>query len=149
MLCNEIPTSMFVTCLVAILDPRYGRLHFANAGQNLPLRSVDGTIEELYAAGMPLGVMPGSHYEENEALIGPGESVLFYSDGLVEAHNSNRDMFGEERLKEIIYNHRVNPQALINTLLSEMAKFTGKEHEQEDDVTLVAINRSDGFISRN
>ena len=117
MLCSEIPTSMFVTCLVAILEPRRGRLQFANAGQNLPLLSIDGRIQELRATGMPLGIMQGVHYEENETIIGPGESILFYSDGLVEAHNSSRDMFGEERLKEIVSNHTINPQSLINTLL--------------------------------
>ena len=149
MLCSEIPTSMFVTCLVAILEPGRGRLQFANAGQNLPLRSIDGRIQELRATGMPLGIMQGVHYEENETIIGPGESILFFSDGLVEAHNSSRDMFGDERLKEIVSNHTINPQSLINTLLSEMVEFTGQENEQEDDVTLVALYHSDGVINRN
>jgi serine phosphatase RsbU (regulator of sigma subunit) len=149
MLCSEIPTSMFVTCLVAILEPGRGRLQFANAGQNLPLRSIDGRIQELRATGMPLGIMQGAHYEENETIIEPGESILFYSDGLVEAHNSSRDMFGDELLKEIVSNHTINPQSLINTLLSEMVEFTGQENEQEDDVTLVALYHSDGFVNRN
>jgi hypothetical protein len=52
-------------------------------------------------------------------------------------------------LKEIVSNHTINPQSLINTLLSEMVEFTGQENEQEDDVTLVALYHSDGFISRN
>jgi serine/threonine protein phosphatase PrpC len=84
-----------------------------------------------------------------ETIIEPGESILFYSDGLVEAHNSSRDMFGEERLKEIVSNHTINPQSLINTLLSEMVEFTGQENEQEDDVTFVALYHSDGFINRD
>jgi len=149
MLCSEIPTSMFVTCLIAILEPRRGRLQFANAGQNLPLLSIDGRIQELRATGMPLGIIQGSHYEENETIIGPGESILFYSDGLVEAHNSSRDMFGEERLKEIVSTHTINPQSLINILLDEMVEFTGQENEQEDDVTLVALYHSDGLVNRN
>ena len=84
----DIPPTMFVTCLYAVLDPDSGRLEYANAGHDLPIhRSADG-IDELWATGMPLGLMPGSTYEEKEISLLPGESVLFYSDGLVEAHNS-------------------------------------------------------------
>ena len=86
----EMPARMFVTCLYMILEPETGRVVYANAGHNLPyVRTADGVIE-LRATGMPLGLLPGMDYPEHEAVIAPGESVLLYSDGLVEAHDPGR-----------------------------------------------------------
>ncbi len=90
----EIPPMMFVTCFYAILEPGSGRLRYANAGQDLPYRQHAENVSELRATGMPLGMMPGSYYEEFEVAVAPGENLLFYSDGLVEAHNAKREMFG-------------------------------------------------------
>jgi serine phosphatase RsbU (regulator of sigma subunit) len=86
----NIPTNMFVTCFYAILDPKNGSLRYANAGHDLPyLRRRSGDdAEELRARGMPLGLMPGRGYEEKETLLETGDSALFYSDGLVEAHTT-------------------------------------------------------------
>jgi serine phosphatase RsbU (regulator of sigma subunit) len=83
----RIPPNMFVTCFYAILDPKSGHLIYANAGHNLPCCRREGTTSELDARGMPLGLMPQMSYEENETVLGPGEGVLFYTDGLIEAHN--------------------------------------------------------------
>ncbi|MGB8345882.1 MAG: PP2C family protein-serine/threonine phosphatase [Ktedonobacteraceae bacterium] len=71
-----------------------GQLHYANAGHEPPYRRYDGSVTELWATGMPPGMMPGTRYDEYEAILAPGGSLLFYSDGLVEAHNARRDMFG-------------------------------------------------------
>ena len=84
-------------------------------------------------------MMPGTCYEEQEATLAPGESVLFFSDGLVEAHNAKRDMFGLPRLMALIGTHP-GGSTLIDFLLSELAIFTGNDGEQEDDVTLVALS---------
>ena len=82
---------MFVTCFYAILDPESGRLIYANAGHDLPYCAPqNGEAEELRARGMPLGLMPGMTYEEKEIVLEAGESALFYSDGLVEAHDPQR-----------------------------------------------------------
>jgi predicted ester cyclase len=83
----RIPANTFVTCFYGVLDPKSGHLHYANAGHNLPCRRHDGQADELRARGMPLGLMPGMAYEEKEAMLETGDSVLFYSDGLVEAHD--------------------------------------------------------------
>ena len=93
---------MFVTCLYAILDPLSGRLRYANAGQDLPYQQHIGRVTELLATGMPLGLMLDMAYEEKETILAPGETVLFYSDGLVEAHNAEREMFGFPRLEELL-----------------------------------------------
>jgi serine phosphatase RsbU (regulator of sigma subunit)/anti-sigma regulatory factor (Ser/Thr protein kinase) len=141
-LCDEIPPNMFVTCLYAILDPLSGVLHFANAGHDLPYHYHRGGVDELRARGMPLGLMPGMEYEEKEIVLAHGEGVLFYSDGLVEAHNRARDMFSFGRLQGLLgAGFGQGGSALVNGLLDELARFTGPGWEQEDDITLVMLER--------
>jgi PAS domain S-box-containing protein len=140
----DIPPNMFITCLYAILDTESGRLVYANAGHDLPyLRHHGSDVEELRARGMPLGLMPGMEYEEKEITLNRGESVLFYSDGLVEAHDPHHEMFGFPRLQRLVGTHRPGESSLIDFLLSELIKFTGEDWEQEDDITLVTLERSE------
>lgn len=140
-LCEDIPENMFVTCVYAVLNPFSGNVRYANAGHDLPyIRHANG-ISELYATGMPLGLMPGMDYEEKEITIKPGETILFHSDGLAEAHNQQREMFGFPRLKEKMAAHQGGPD-LINFLIAELNSFTGEGWEQEDDVTLVVMENS-------
>jgi serine phosphatase RsbU (regulator of sigma subunit) len=146
-LVTDIPPNMFITCLYAILDLESGRLVYANAGHDLPYRRRAGrserAAEELRATGMPLGLMPGMGYEEKEIVLQKGESVLFYSDGLVEAHDPQREMFGFPRLQGLVGTHRSGGSSLIRFLLSELTRFTGEDWEQEDDITLVTLERSE------
>ena len=146
LLCPDIPPKMFVTCLYGILQPETGRLIYANAGHDLPYHRLRGGASELRATGMPLGLMPGMHYEERETTLAPGDSVLFYSDGLVEAHNPDRDMFGFPRLAALMGDW-TDSVPLIERMLGQLAAFTGAGWEQEDDVTLVSLQREqDGPI---
>ncbi|MFN8185542.1 MAG: SpoIIE family protein phosphatase [Gaiellales bacterium] len=141
LLCPDIPPKMFVTCLYGVLDPATGVLRFANAGHNLPFaRTAVGPIE-LRATGMPLGLMTGMTYEENEASLAPGDSLLLYSDGLVEAHDPDRQMFGGPRLAALVAEHGAGTE-LIDRLLVELESFTGEGWEQEDDITMVALQRT-------
>src|SRR5215213_8054966 len=142
---QDIPPNMFITCLYAILDPETGLLSYANAGHDLPYRrkASAGGAEELRATGMPLGLLPGMEYEEKEIVLERGDSVLFYSDGLVEAHDPQREMFGFPRLQGLVAGHRTGGEAMVNFLLSELSRFTGDEWGQEDDITLVTLERSE------
>src|ERR687897_269288 len=138
----RIPSSMFVTCFYAILDPKRATLSYANAGHDLPyLRRSDGDVEELRARGMPLGLMPAMGYEEGEISLAEGHYVLFYSDGLVEAHNPRGEMFGFPRLRELVAEHG-EVRSLGNFLLEELYTFVGESWEQEDDITLLTLRRS-------
>src|SRR5215218_6338016 len=102
-LCPNIAPNTFVTCFYGILDPKSGSLSYANAGHDLPyLRHSGGDAEELRARGMPLGLMPGMSYEEKETILEAGEAALFYSDGLVEAHDPEGEMFGFPRLRTLV-----------------------------------------------
>jgi serine phosphatase RsbU (regulator of sigma subunit) len=137
-----IPANMFVTCFYAILDPKCGTLSYANAGHDLPyLRRRDGEAEELRARGMPLGLMPGMSYEEKEIELDVGEGVFFYSDGLVEAHDPKGEMFGFPRLKALIAQH-AEEGSIGNFLMEELYSFVGEGWEQEDDITLLTLERS-------
>jgi serine phosphatase RsbU (regulator of sigma subunit) len=140
-LVSDIPANMFVTCFYAILDPKSGRLLYANAGHDLPYLHRNGEAEELRARGMPLGLMSGMSYEENEIALDAGESVLFYSDGLVEAHDPKGEMFGFPRLRELVAKHG-EENSLEETLLEDLYSFTGEGWEQEDDITLLTLRRS-------
>ena len=137
----RIPPSMFVTCFYAILEPKSGRLLYANAGHDLPYLRRGWGAEELRARGMPLGLMPGMSYEEKEIVLDAGEGVLFYSDGLVEAHDPEGDMFGFPRLRALIAEH-AEEGALVNFLMEKLHSFTGEGWEQEDDITLVTLQRA-------
>jgi serine phosphatase RsbU (regulator of sigma subunit)/predicted ester cyclase len=138
----RIPANMFVTCFYAILDPKSGSLSYANAGHDLPyLRHRNGDAEELRARGMPLGLMPGMSYEQKETILQAGETALLYSDGLVEAHDPQGEMFGFPRLRELVAKHG-DETSLEETLLKELHSFTGEGWEQEDDITLVTLRRS-------
>jgi len=140
----RILPNMFVTCFYAILDLESGRLVCANAGHDPPyLRRRSGEAEELRARGMPLGLMPGMSYEEKEIELEGGESVLFYSDGLVEAHDpQRRGMFGFPRLRTLVTEHGAEEKSLGETLLEELYSFVGEGWEQEDDITLLTLRRA-------
>jgi serine phosphatase RsbU (regulator of sigma subunit) len=137
----RIPANMFVTCFYAILDPSSGRFTYANAGHDLPYLHRNGDAEELRARGMPLGLMPGMSYEEGETSLTEGDSVLFYSDGLVEAHDPEGEMFGFPRLRALVAEHG-EEKAIGDSLLEELYSFVGEVWEQEDDITLLTLKRS-------
>ena len=141
-LLTRIPPNMFVTCFYAILDPESATLSYANAGHDLPyLRRRGGDCEELRARGMPLGLMPGMGYEQKQIVLERDDSALFYSDGLVEAHDPKGEMFGFPRLRALVAEHG-EERSLGNFLLEELYSFVGEGWEQEDDITLLTLRRS-------
>src|SRR5918997_975787 len=141
-LLTRIPANMFVTCFYAILDPKSGSLTYANAGHNLPCCHDEHAATDLSARGMPLGLMPGMSYEENESVLAPAEFVLFYTDGLVEAHDPKGEMFGTPRLRRLLSERPEGRIELSATLMEELERFTGEGWEQEDDITLLTLRRS-------
>jgi len=141
-LAADIPPSTFVTCFYGILDPKSGRFIYANAGHNLPCRRHNDQADELSARGMPLGLMIGTGYEGKQAVLESGDSILFYSDGLVEAHDPQREMFGFPRLRRLVAEHDAEERSLVDILMDELRSFAGDGWEQEDDITLVTLRRS-------
>jgi serine phosphatase RsbU (regulator of sigma subunit)/anti-sigma regulatory factor (Ser/Thr protein kinase) len=142
LLVPEMPAQMFVTCLYGVLEPETGRFVFANAGHNLPcVRAAEGIVEPR-ATGLPLGLLPDITYEEVETTIGPGDEMLLFSDGLVEAHGPDGEMYGFPRLREAMAEEAGSGNDVIERLLRRLESFTGAGWEQEDDITLVTLRRS-------
>ncbi|MBV9093406.1 MAG: SpoIIE family protein phosphatase [Streptosporangiaceae bacterium] len=137
----DIPAHMFVTCMALVLDPVSGEVEFANAGHDVPYVRTTGGVAELRARGMPLGLMRGMAYEERRFRFQPGDCALLHSDGLAEAHGPDREMFGFPRVAELV-GKGPSGEALIDLCLTELDAFTGADHEQEDDITLVCLQRS-------
>jgi serine phosphatase RsbU (regulator of sigma subunit) len=135
-----LPPNMFATCFYAVLDPTEGRLRYANAGHNLPCCWHEGVATELRASGMPLGLMPAMDYEEKERTLAPGDGVFLYSDGLIEAHDPQRGMFGTSRMVEFV-GANSGKAKLIDSLLAELKQFAGEGWEQEDDITMLTLRR--------
>jgi serine phosphatase RsbU (regulator of sigma subunit) len=138
-LVHEMPPAMFVTCFYLVLDPRNGRLRYANAGHCLPYQRTHTGVVELSARGMPLGLMPGMVYEEHDTCLAPGDTLLLHSDGLAEAHDADGEMFGFPRLQRLVAHHRA-AETMIADLLAELDRFTSCE--QDDDITLLTLTRT-------
>jgi serine phosphatase RsbU (regulator of sigma subunit) len=148
LLVADIPENMFVTCFYAILDPAAGKMVFSNAGHNLPYRLTNQEVMEIKAAGMPLGLMPDMEYDVHEMVIEPGDDMIFFSDGLVEAHNNEREMFGSQRLKNLFADFSGKEGTLIDHLMQELQEFTGGDQDQEDDITIVGVKRYNSSAAR-
>lgn len=133
--------TMFVTCLYAVLDPTTGHIRLASAGHNPPFVQTASGVGELMARGMPLGLMEGSAYEEVELTLNDGERLLMYSDGLIEAHDSAGQMLGYTRLSEMMAAAPVETP-LTDFLRDAFDAFVGPAWSEEDDVTILAIERS-------
>jgi phosphoserine phosphatase RsbU/P len=141
MCCPEFPPGMFVTCLVAVVDLESGLTRYANAGHNLPYQRTSQGAVELRATGMPLGLMPGMVYEEKETIMAVGDSLVLFSDGLVEAHSPQKEMYGSARLRAGLAGGS-NGAGIIGSLMGQLEEFTGPGWEQEDDITCVILERS-------
>ncbi|GIV95683.1 MAG: hypothetical protein KatS3mg057_0340 [Herpetosiphonaceae bacterium] len=125
---------------VAHFDLLQRTLRVANAGMIAPLLLRDGRVEFIEAYGLPLGSLSNIHYYETQVDLQPGDLIVLVSDGVVEAHNGSRELFGFERLIGILGRHGAATRLdhLIDEIIVQVAKFTGSA-EQHDDITIIAI----------
>lgn len=136
---SDIPQGM-VTMLYLRLDLQQGQLHLANAGHTFPL-FVKSTVHELELSGLPLGVDNDSDYTEATAEVGPGETVILYTDGVLEAEDSTGQIFSYERLEALVADHcHLRPRALVALLLHTLRAWSGGAL-QSDDITIVVLRR--------
>jgi phosphoserine phosphatase RsbU/P len=135
---SEIPQGM-ITMLYAVLDTREGVLRLANAGHNYPV-VINGCLSEIELTGLPLGVDGDSDYEEMATVLRPGDTVLLYTDGVVEATNATEEYFGYERLEQMLTDRpNMKPRALMQALLHELRTWSASG--QADDITVVVLRR--------
>ncbi len=140
-LCEGNDAGMFVTAWMGILNTRTGKVVFANAGHNPPLvKHADGTFEYLKSrAGFVLAGMEGIRYRKNELQLEPGDAIYLYTDGVTEATDLNNELYGEERLLDLLKrNADANPKALCEAVKFDVDAFVG-EAPQFDDITMLSL----------
>jgi serine phosphatase RsbU (regulator of sigma subunit) len=144
LLVEEMPPAYFATVFLALLDPNSSNVQFANAGHCLPVWVNTQQMGELQARGMPLGLLPEMYYEEGAVELSLRDWVLFYSDGLTEAHNDAGEMYGTTRLRAITQQanrFKQNEQIIVH-FIQHQRDFTGSNWEPEDDLTLLVLRRT-------
>ena len=140
--------SMFVTCFLAILDKRNGKVIYANAGHNPPIVGSNHNFKYLGCnSGFLLGCFKDCFLIDEEIILKPGESLTLYTDGITEARNINGDFFGEEKLLEVFNkNDYTCTVELHHTIKDEIADFV-KDAPQSDDITFVTMKYQGGNYS--
>jgi sigma-B regulation protein RsbU (phosphoserine phosphatase) len=130
----------FTTAFLAEYDPVHRTLNYINAGHNNPiLRRVSGQIERLEVGGLPFGIQPEVKYESATATLAPGEWLIIFTDGLVEAENARQEEYGEPRLLSAIEAGKTfEPAELLKRLMVELDLFVGNT-PQHDDVTCMLL----------
>jgi len=135
----------FVTMVVAVVDPRCHQLTLINAGHMPPMvRSAAGEVLEIGGdeAGLPIGVIDDYCFEAYRRELEPGDFVTIFTDGFSEAMNSQRELYGIEKLAEVIGNNKVGPHDLGEHVLDDVRRFAG-DFPQSDDMCLVCFGRDD------
>jgi serine phosphatase RsbU (regulator of sigma subunit)/signal transduction protein with GAF and PtsI domain len=136
-------SELFVTLFYAILDPNTGAIVYVNAGHMPPLlvRAADGSMEELRTGDMAIGVLPDEEYQERTAVLEAGDTLILYTDGLVDAMDGEGQMFGRQRLKQVVAAHRsAAAQELAGHITDAVDAHVG-DSAQFDDLTLVVARR--------
>ncbi|MBI9070809.1 MAG: SpoIIE family protein phosphatase [Melioribacteraceae bacterium] len=129
----------FVTIFYGFLDSCSGVFQYCNAGHNYPwLIKKDGSLIELNKKSPALGIIPNAEYWENSVFIGENEYVVLYTDGITEAMNAEKELFGEQRLKKIIQKNRdENPNEIIDLINAELENFQGTQIENDDRTVMI------------
>ncbi len=138
---QDIPPSTFVALCYAVYDARRREFTLANAGQMTPLlRHADGTVEWLPVPGnLPLGIVADLVYEATTIAVAPGDTVLFLTDGLVEAFSPTGEMFGFERVRALLQDCGAQPASeVVATLLDTVCAWQGHENRHDDMTVIVA-----------
>jgi sigma-B regulation protein RsbU (phosphoserine phosphatase) len=135
--------NMFITVFVGALDLPTGRLRYCNAGHDSPF--IQATRLRC-DSNIPIGIIPGRKYSQQETKVAPGTTIFLYTDGLTEAENETHELFGRTRVANIIESFvqssqnesEGSPQELIEGMIDAVHQFVG-ETEQSDDLTMLAI----------
>ena len=140
-LVDESPPNMFVTVFYGVLDTRSGAFEYSNGGHNSPyLLSNDGSIKQIpEIGGLLIGAMKNVEYQSSVLMLQPGESLLFYTDGVTEAFNKDNEEYKEARLEKVLEGkHSMNLNELISQVFDDVQSFT-EGVEQSDDITCMAL----------
>jgi serine phosphatase RsbU (regulator of sigma subunit)/anti-sigma regulatory factor (Ser/Thr protein kinase) len=139
-ICRDNESCMFVTLFCAILNIRTGQLDYSNGGHNLPYYLHRNGVSPLEnAGGRALGLVEQSLYASGQMVLGPGEALLLYTDGVTEAMDSSETLYSDQRLAEFLATNRGSfPRQIISGLIGDVRHFAG-EAPQSDDITALAL----------
>ena len=131
---------MFATLLYIELDSRSGKLTISNAGHLPPIiKKADGSLMTLAnAGGAPLGMLPGMKFSQETARLERGETVILYTDGIVEAMNAKEELYGYARFEALLKKSPPDPDMIKTAIIEDVNRFTGLS-PQHDDMTLVCF----------
>ena len=140
---KDVKTGMFVALLFAVLNSEDKTLTLCSAGQTQPVlisaKTEEARLVETEGDTFPLGILEDASYEETQLQLEPGDRVVLYTDGIVEAMNEKEEMFGFERLQEVTKTSKADTaEALMNHIIASVRDFTG-EAPQHDDITVIVI----------
>lgn len=146
-LCYKNESGMFVTAFICVLDVGSGEVQFVNAGHNCPfVQKQDGAFEMFRAkANLVFGLMEDVPYREQTLTLNPGDSIYLYTDGVTEALNPGQELFGDDRLYEILNRHRAQagePETFVQAIYREVQAFADGE-PQADDITMLYVTRKE------
>jgi sigma-B regulation protein RsbU (phosphoserine phosphatase) len=131
--------SQYVTMIFAVWNDNDRTLQLANAGAVQPLFCRGNDVTTLQAAGFPLGLFSNAEYEEFTISTQPGDALIFFSDGIVDAENAQEEMFGDERLDAVVRKNRKRSSSqMVDAVLAAVSEFQAG-HEHFDDETILAI----------
>jgi sigma-B regulation protein RsbU (phosphoserine phosphatase) len=132
----------YVTACCGFFDAVNGRLRYASAGHPAPLlRRADGRVEQLDQGGLALVFDADTQYATAEVALRPGDRLLFFTDGLLEASNPSDEFFGDARLERLMADRApVTPQQFVDQLVAELRRWAGPDTHLQDDVTLIVVD---------
>jgi len=143
LICREMPDQGFVTAAFVTVDTKTNLLTISNAGHPPPLIKKAAQAQMVKfedSIGLPLGVMEATEYEEERVPLDNGDSVLLYTDGVIEAMDAEENFYTQERLEQLIKAGPSRPKQIVDVLLSDLKSFF-KDKPQNDDLTLVCFGR--------
>ena len=139
-LCESNEAGMFVTVWMGMLNTKTGVISFANAGHNPPvIKRADGSLSYLKSrAGFVLAGMEGIRYRKNEFQLQKGDVIYLYTDGVTEAVNTNDELYGDDRLLEVLKNTESDTDSICSAVKADVDEFVG-EAPQFDDITMLCL----------
>lgn len=141
-LISRVGEGQFITMFYLSLNPEEGRICYCNAGHNPPyLLRRNGEIVTLDVSGMPLGILPELKYERSEIEIAGGDVLLLYSDGITECMDGHDDMFGEDRLKDVLKQSAAGDAHSIRGAIFSAVDTFRQDEPYSDDMTLIVLKR--------
>ena len=130
--------SMFVTFFCGVLDMKTGHMVYCNAGHNAPIALTDSIGELPVDPNIPLGVLPGFEFTEQEVDVKYDDAIFLYTDGVTEAENVNHELFGEDRMIKVLHTRRPAAEQMV-CIADAVLEFRG-EAAQSDDITVLFIH---------